>query len=310
MKHLDNVHGIKTKITNVLTSAENMFFWQDMSTVSTGSTNIHILQRVFKLLSAKNPLPPRLFMVMDSAGTNKNRAFYSYLSTLCHLGIFAEIQVMFLPVGHTHWLNDQLFSVISKRFSRSNVPIESPRAMEDYLRYGIKAKSRHPAQNYVKHIDRIPDYSSWFEKLIAPNTKTNLRVWGVNRWQFRACLHPDTGAVQVQINCFGASLTTDEILITYWMGDSHGAFGQECMRRFYTGFRFSSDIVRRLYRDFSSKLNQPVDKIFFAGLPADMTQLVRRPEAMCNWTHFTMPDIDQVDAVLRCVSMIYSFIFV
>jgi hypothetical protein len=181
--------------------------------------------------------------------------------------------------------------------------------MEQYLRYGIKAKSRNPTENYVEHIDRIPDYSSWFNKLIAPNTKTNLRVWGINRWQFRACLHPTTGSIEVQINAFGGSLTTDEIIKTYWMGGAHGAFGQECMRRYFTGYQFASDLVRRLYRDFTWKLNQPVDKIFFTGFPNDIFKLINSPGALCNWTHFTLPDIDNVNSVLKCVCRFEYYIF-
>ena len=48
-------------------------------------------------------LPPVLFLQADNCGReNKNRYLIAYLSSLIKKGIFKEIYLSFLPVGHTH----------------------------------------------------------------------------------------------------------------------------------------------------------------------------------------------------------------
>ena len=44
---------------------------------------------------------------------NKNRFVFTYLSWLIYSGVFKEIYVNFLPVGHTHNDNDQLSSRVA-----------------------------------------------------------------------------------------------------------------------------------------------------------------------------------------------------
>jgi hypothetical protein len=49
----------------------------------------------------------------------KNRFLFTYLKSLIDSGVFKEIVLNFLPVGHTHCDPDQLFSRVSVYFSGS-----------------------------------------------------------------------------------------------------------------------------------------------------------------------------------------------
>jgi hypothetical protein len=67
-------------------------------------------------------LPPVLIFQADNCGReNKNRQMIAFLSILIEMGVFMEIQMHFLPVGHTHCQIDQLFSVVYKNLKGSDV---------------------------------------------------------------------------------------------------------------------------------------------------------------------------------------------
>ena len=51
---------------------------------------------------------------------NKNRYFLSYVQALVHWNVFKEVEVSFLPVGHTHEDIDQAFSTTSSRLRNHN----------------------------------------------------------------------------------------------------------------------------------------------------------------------------------------------
>jgi hypothetical protein len=60
-------------------------------------------------------LPRTLFLQLDNTSKdNKNNYVLSYLAMLVACGIFSDIYVSFLPVGHTHEDVDQYFSVIAR----------------------------------------------------------------------------------------------------------------------------------------------------------------------------------------------------
>jgi hypothetical protein len=59
--------------------------------------------------------PRRLHLCFDNAGgENMNSNVFLYLSVLVHMGVFEYITVSTLFVGHTHNINDQVFSVWSR----------------------------------------------------------------------------------------------------------------------------------------------------------------------------------------------------
>jgi hypothetical protein len=61
------------------------------------------------------PLPKRLYLQLDnSAKDNKNRVVMAFCSLLTARGIFKEVTVGFLVVGHIHEDIDAYFSYLSK----------------------------------------------------------------------------------------------------------------------------------------------------------------------------------------------------
>jgi hypothetical protein len=67
-------------------------------------------------------LPPVTIFLADNCGReNKNRQMLAFWSILIEMGVFIEVQMHFLPVGHTHCQIDQLFSVVYKNLKGSDV---------------------------------------------------------------------------------------------------------------------------------------------------------------------------------------------
>jgi hypothetical protein len=65
--------------------------------------------------------PKRLHVCFDNAvGENLNSFVFAYLAALVHCGIFLSVTVGTLIVGHTHNINDQLFSVWSRWLAVNN----------------------------------------------------------------------------------------------------------------------------------------------------------------------------------------------
>ena len=66
--------------------------------------------------------PPVLYLQMDNCGSeNKNVYTLGFLSQLIYLGYFHEIELSFLPAGHTHEDIDQCFSIFHKQLHDWNV---------------------------------------------------------------------------------------------------------------------------------------------------------------------------------------------
>ena len=78
---------------------------------SDSNVTIEVLQRVLTDIERKKGLPRKLYLQMDNCvRENKNKYVLGYLSWLVERGVFEEIELSFLPVGHTHEDIDQLFS--------------------------------------------------------------------------------------------------------------------------------------------------------------------------------------------------------
>ena len=68
---------------------------------------VTVIQRV--LMDWGHPLPPILYIQLDNtARKNKNSSIFGYLSMLVQEGVFREVKVNFLLIGHTHDHIDQM----------------------------------------------------------------------------------------------------------------------------------------------------------------------------------------------------------
>lgn len=64
------------------------------------NTMVEVLRRI---LESRDALPPVLVLQLDNTSQeNKNNHMFSFLAGLVKAGVFEEVIVNFLPVGHTH----------------------------------------------------------------------------------------------------------------------------------------------------------------------------------------------------------------
>jgi hypothetical protein len=70
------------------------------------------------------PLPPVLNIQLDNAcSDNKNRYVFSFFSLLVHKGVFREVYINFLLVGHTHKDIDAIFGRWSYKLRANDYPM-------------------------------------------------------------------------------------------------------------------------------------------------------------------------------------------
>jgi hypothetical protein len=95
------------------------FFWNVQNTRKNTSQHIFTDILLFeKIISLGKKLPKKFIICMDNTcSENKNYIYFKWALLLLALGIFDEIQWIFLPVGHTHFVNDQVFSIFARELA-------------------------------------------------------------------------------------------------------------------------------------------------------------------------------------------------
>lgn len=100
---------------------------------------IECLHRTLQSLRQRGPLPQVLCLQLDNCyGSNKNVYVFAYAAWLVHTGVFQEVHISFLLVGHTHEDIDQMFSVIARYLNKHDAPtlsayMEAVRQVSAYL---------------------------------------------------------------------------------------------------------------------------------------------------------------------------------
>jgi hypothetical protein len=115
-KKLDNVgQTMRFELMGVIVAGW-MFFgaWIMPHLKSNAAASLTVMQRTFQILLDRNGyLPPVLLVQADNSGRdNKNQYRMAYLAWLVQTGVFKEVRLYFLTVGHTHCGIDQCFSQV------------------------------------------------------------------------------------------------------------------------------------------------------------------------------------------------------
>ena len=233
-------------------------------------------------------LPRNLFLVFDSCSVNKCRKLFSFLSSFVAYSVFDEIQIIYLPVGHTHWFNDQIFSIVARKFHRTSCCIQSIGEFEKYLKtcyqpawFKLKEKlkpvtERTLFQSHVRQLEAIPDYTMWCQNFMTSNFK-NFPVQGRNRFEFFRVDRPNVeGVSEVQINGFVNSFSVEQNIQTYYSTSVHGIFGNLCLDRVERGYQFVDTRVAQLFIDFYSQINQPIAHVVLEFWPDLTDNFLRR----------------------------------
>ena len=102
------------------------------------------------------PLPPVLNLQLDNAtGDNKNRFVFAFCSLLTYHGVFQEVYINFLIVGHTHDDIDALFGRWSYKLRGTDYPM-LPLLMKSFM----DTESRP----IIPHlIEEVPDFKKFVE---------------------------------------------------------------------------------------------------------------------------------------------------
>ena len=112
-------HSLKVKLIGVLEHGVQKHLSLYTMTAEFESGANHIIEALHRTLTRKamgSKLQGTLFVQVDNCTReNKNRFLFCYLECLVAWGVFLEVQVSFLPIGHTHADIDQAFSCTSRR---------------------------------------------------------------------------------------------------------------------------------------------------------------------------------------------------
>ena len=127
------------------------------------NTTIQVLQEIFLDFKKKGKaLPPVLKLQLDNTTkTNKGQFLYGYLAMLVEYGVFQEIEVSFLPVGHTHEDIDQFFSRIAV-YLRHHDTFSRAQLSEAIKRAYIFADTGEPPT--VVHWDTLANVSKYLKE--------------------------------------------------------------------------------------------------------------------------------------------------
>ena len=102
------------------------------------------------------PLLPMLNLQQDNAsGDNKNRFVFAFCSLLTYHGVFQEVYINFLIVGHTHDDIDVLFGRWSYKLRGTNYPT-LPLLMKSFM-----DTESHPVIPHL--IEEVPDFKKFVE---------------------------------------------------------------------------------------------------------------------------------------------------
>lgn len=139
--------GLKQTLVGVkVHGVGNFCYLFHPNTKNGGGSNmtIEVLRRVLLAIdSASDNMPRLLNLQLDNCGgENKNKFVFAFLAYLVQAGIFQEIHLSFLIVGHTHEDIDQMFSTISKWLTRKEVV--TPQEWIEALRLSFRNQDHKP----------------------------------------------------------------------------------------------------------------------------------------------------------------------
>ena len=122
---------------------------------------------------AKEGLPEVLYLQLDNTTRQcKSRFIMGFMGYLVHIGLFKEVVVSFLEVGHTHEDIDQLFSRISIYLAGHSTL--SRHAFGKACQYAYTSADAGFAR--IVHRDRVANISHWLEPHLP-------RMEGITKWQ-------------------------------------------------------------------------------------------------------------------------------
>jgi hypothetical protein len=164
--HADDGFKVQVKVTGAIVHGRTPARRVYLSDRFPGNTNL-VLETFLRVLQEEcggdaEKLPPIIFVQLDNTSTtNKNNIFAALSAALVELGVSREIWInlIYLPVGHTHEDIDQMFSSISQSFDYT-----PPRSLSEMYEVIARIQPQHNRakaglggiQPYI--LGEVPDY--------------------------------------------------------------------------------------------------------------------------------------------------------
>jgi len=144
-------HSLKVKLVGVLEHGpvKGLSLYTMTAEFETGANHIiEALHRTLSVKAGKTALPDVLYLQVDNCTReNKNRFMFCYMESLVAWGVFTDVFVSFLPIGHTHADIDQTFSCTSRRLRTNDAT-----TMGDLIEQLRKSYSPQPAVTRMLHL--------------------------------------------------------------------------------------------------------------------------------------------------------------
>ena len=154
---------MRMHIMGVISHGRQSYLYTCPSHIAQGN-NVSIQAIKEVLVDTRNRegrLPPVLHVQLDNTTKQcKGKFLMAFLADLVDKGVFREVHVGFLPVGHTHEDIDQIFSRISVYLRVNNAV--SRHALERAMRSSFVKYGKRPI---VKHWDSVANISDYLTEL-------------------------------------------------------------------------------------------------------------------------------------------------
>jgi hypothetical protein len=161
-------HNIKMHLCGVLVHGIGLYchVWIDAHHKHDSNQVVTSIMKVLQdVKRRRNRLPPYLRIQADNCGReNKNVYILALCGTLVALGIFKEIQLSFLLVGHTHEDIDQRFSTISAALKRQDI-----HSLKELLSIKKEKPTRTEPFVVAEHLEHIRDWKSFITPYLRSN---------------------------------------------------------------------------------------------------------------------------------------------
>ena len=130
------------------------------------NATIHVLHRVLlDTYRREGRLPDVLYLQLDNTTKQcKNKYVMAWCGLLVTWGVFREVLVSFLPVGHTHEDIDQFFSRTSVALLKNDALSRLQVGKVVKGAYKFRGSGEAPV---VEHLDTLANISGWLDPLVS-----------------------------------------------------------------------------------------------------------------------------------------------
>ena len=196
----DGKFKIALKVLGALCHGRAAFAYTCLPMVKQGTNvTIETMHRIMVyLLEKEGRLPSTFYLQFDNTSKQcKSQYMLGWLGCLVGWGLFKEIVVSYLPVGHTHEDIDQFFSALARYLRFHNA--RSRPEMHNALRtsYTMKNGSKPVVDNW----DSVANISDWLKTYLADFSKTTKRRGIKGLRQFKIFLVDGAPVMQVREHC-------------------------------------------------------------------------------------------------------------